>query len=156
MALADKLQVMVVDDTSVSRALVTDALDQMGVRHVTIARDGAQALKALMAQPVHLVISDMYMPGLDGLALLKGLRGYKPTQRIGFILVTGSGDKTLIEKGKQFQLNNFVTKPFTTASLKAAIEAVVGRLSWPTLPAQSKGSISFRANFMSPEAKTWL
>ena len=41
MSLADKLQVMVVDDTSVSRALITDALDQMGVRRVTIARDGA-------------------------------------------------------------------------------------------------------------------
>ena len=79
MSLADKLQVMVVDDTSVSRALITDALDQMGFKHVAIARDGAQALKALMAQPVHLVISDMNMPGLDGLGLLKGLREYKPT-----------------------------------------------------------------------------
>ena len=47
MSLADKLQVMVVDDTSVSRALITDALDQMGVKHVTIARDGAQALEGL-------------------------------------------------------------------------------------------------------------
>ena len=82
-----------------------------------------------MAQPVHLVISDMNMPGLDGLGLLKGLREYKPTAAIGFILVTGSADKTLIERGKQFRLNNFVTKPFNTASLKSAIEAVVGRLS---------------------------
>jgi two-component system, chemotaxis family, chemotaxis protein CheY len=87
MALADKLQVMVVDDTSVSRALVSDALDQMGVRHVTIARDGAQALKALMAQPVHLVISDMFMPGLDGLALLNGLRNTsRPSASASFSL----------------------------------------------------------------------
>ncbi len=129
MSLADKLQVMVVDDTSVSRALITDALDQMGVKHVTIARDGAQALKALMAQPTHLVISDMNMPGLDGLGLLKGLRSYKPTSGIGFILVTGSNDKSLIERGKQYRLNNFVTKPFNTMSLRGAIEAVVGRLS---------------------------
>src|SRR5271165_4830971 len=129
MALADKLQVMVVDDTSVSRTLITDALDQMGVKHVAIARDGAQALKALMAQPTHLVISDMNMPGLDGLGLLKGLREYKPTSGIGFILVTGSNDKTLIERGKQYRLNNFVTKPFNTASLRGAIEAVVGKLS---------------------------
>ena len=129
MALADKLQIMVVDDTSVSRALITDALDQMGVRRVSIAKDGAQALKALMAQPVHLVISDMNMPGLDGLGLLKGLREYKPTSGIGFILVTGSSDKSLIERGKQYRLNNFVTKPFSTDSLKKAIEAVVGRLT---------------------------
>ena len=129
MSLADRLQVMVVDDTSVSRTLITDALDQMGVRHVSIARDGAQALKALMAKPVHLVISDMNMPGLDGLGLLKGLREYKPTSAIGFILLTGSTDRTLIERGKQYRLNNFVTKPFNMASLKSAIEAVVGRLS---------------------------
>ena len=129
MSLADKLQVMVVDDTSVSRTLITDALDQMGVRNVSISRDGAQALKALMTRPVHLVISDMNMPGLDGLGLLKGLREYKPTSGIGFILLTGSTDKTLIERGKQYRLNNFVTKPFNAASLKSAIEAVVGRLS---------------------------
>ncbi len=129
MSLADKLHVMVVDDTSVSRALITDALDQLGVKRVSIAKDGAQALKALMAQPVHLVISDMNMPGLDGLGLLKGLREYKPTSTIGFILLTGSTDRTLIERGKQYRLNNFVTKPFNTASLKHAIEVVVGRLS---------------------------
>jgi len=53
----------------------------MGVRRVTIAKDGAQALKALMAQHVHLVISDMNTPGLDGLAPLKGLRAYsQPAQ----------------------------------------------------------------------------
>jgi two-component system chemotaxis response regulator CheY len=129
MSLADRLKVMVVDDTTVSRALITDALDQMGVRNVSIAKDGAQALKTLMAQPVHLVISDMNMPGLDGLGLLKGLREYKPTSAIGFILITGSSDRTLIERGKQHRLNNFVTKPFNTTSLRGAIEAVVGRLS---------------------------
>lgn len=129
MSLADRLQVMVVDDTSVSRALITDALDQMGIRRVRLAKDGAQALQALMAQPAHLVISDMNMPGLDGLGLLKGLREYKPTSCVGFILITGRADKSLIDRGKQFRLNNFVTKPFTTATLKGAIEAVVGKLS---------------------------
>jgi len=119
---------MVVDDTSVSRALIIDALDQMGVRGVTIAKDGLAALNTLKAQPVHLVISDMNMPGLDGLALLKGLRQNPSTARIGFILVTGSPDKTLIERGRQYALNNYITKPFTVTSLRAAIEAVFGKL----------------------------
>jgi len=129
MSLAEKLRIMVVDDTSVSRALIVDALDQMGVRGVVIAKDGAAALTALKAQPVHLVISDMNMPGLDGLGLLKGLRQHPSTARVGFILVTGSGDRTLIERGRQFALNNYVTKPFTVTSLRGAIEAVVGKLA---------------------------
>ena len=123
MSIAEKIRVMVVDDTSVSRALIIDALG------VAIAKDGAAALQALTAQPVHLVISDMNMPGLDGLGLLRRLRENKPTARIGFILVTGSADKTLIDRGRQFALNNYVTKPFTVAQLRGAIEAVVGKLS---------------------------
>jgi two-component system chemotaxis response regulator CheY len=71
----------------------------------------------------------MNMPGLDGLGLLKGLREHKPTSGVGFILVTGSADKTLIERGRAYRLNNYVTKPFTVTSLKGAIEAVVGRLA---------------------------
>lgn len=128
MSLAEKLRVMVVDDTSVSRALIVDALDQMGVRGVSLAKDGKAALSALMTQPVHLVISDMNMPGLDGLGLLKGLREFKPTSRIAFILVTGSADRTLVERGRAFGLNNLVMKPFTVPALRAAIEQVVGKL----------------------------
>ena len=71
----------------------------------------------------------MNMPGLDGLGLLRRLRENKPTARIGFILVTGSADKTLIERGRQYALNNYVAKPFTVAQLRGAIEAVVGKLS---------------------------
>jgi two-component system chemotaxis response regulator CheY len=113
MSIAEKIRVMVVDDTSVSRALIVDALDQMGVRGVVIAKDGAAALQALIAQPVHLVISDKN----------------KTTARIGFILITGRADKTLIERGRKFALNNYVTKPFTVTQLRGVIEAVVGKLS---------------------------
>ncbi len=129
MTLASKLEVMVVDDTTVSRMLITEALAEIGIANPAIAKDGAQALVALKAKPVHLVISDMNMPGLDGLGLLKGLREHKPTSKIGFILVTGSPDKSLIERGRALGLNNFIAKPFTTKSIRAAIEGVVGKLT---------------------------
>ncbi len=129
MSLAQNLQVIVVDDTFVSRTLLVDTLAQLGIRNVAMAKDGTEALKTLMAKPVHLVISDMNMPGLDGLGLLKALREHKPTSRIGFILVTGSADKSLIERGRQIGLNNYVKKPITAVSMKTAIESVVGRLA---------------------------
>jgi two-component system, chemotaxis family, chemotaxis protein CheY len=129
MSILQKLEIMVVDDTSVSRMLITESLAEIGVKNISMAKDGKQALAALMAKPVHLVISDMNMPGLDGLGLLKALREFKPTAKIGFILLTGSADKSLIERGRQFGLNNFIAKPFSTKAVKAAIEAVVGKLA---------------------------
>jgi two-component system, chemotaxis family, chemotaxis protein CheY len=129
MSILQKLEIMVVDDTSVSRMLITESLAEIGVKNISMAKDGKQALAALMAKPVHLVISDMNMPGLDGLGLLKALREFKPTAKIGFILLTGSADKSLIERGRAFGLNNFIAKPFSTKAVKTAIEAVVGKLA---------------------------
>lgn len=128
MPFAQHLKVMVVDDTSVSRMLVCDGLNQIGVKNVTIAADGEQALKSMMLSPCHLVVSDYNMPKLDGLQLLRALREYGPTRQVGFILVTGRGDKALIDQGRKFGLNNYLPKPFTTPGLKSAIEAVVGKL----------------------------
>ena len=122
------LKVMVVDDTSVSRLLIVDGLNEIGLKNITLAADGEQALQLMMASPCHIVFSDMNMPKLNGLQLLRALREYQPTRQCCFILVTGKGDRAMIEEGKKYGLNNFLAKPFTTATLKAAIEAVVGKL----------------------------
>ena len=129
MALAQHLKVMVVDDMTTSRWAVTNALDQMGIKNVSYAKSGKEALSTLMAAPSHLVISDMNMPGLDGLGLLQELRNFSGTKSIGFILLTGSATKDVINRGRQLGMNNFMTKPFTTEKLKSVVEAVVGRLS---------------------------
>ena len=128
MSLKDQLRILVVDDTSVSRALICDGLDQLGMKNVSIARDGEEGLVAMRTKPSHLVISDLNMPKLDGLGLLKAVREFEPTKKAGFILVTGRGDNAVIEQGRKYGLNNFLAKPFTVATLKASIEAVVGRL----------------------------
>ncbi|RVV99240.1 response regulator [Mesobaculum littorinae] len=128
MSLKDSLRVMVVDDMSTSRGLITQALDWMGVKHYDTCNEGAKALKQLSASPVHLVISDFNMPGMDGLGLLEGLRGNKSTQRIGFILVSGRMDKETVTRGRALAMNNYIEKPFTPPAMKACIERVVGKL----------------------------
>lgn len=128
MSLKDQLKVLVVDDTSVSRMLVIDALQTIGIRNIAFAKDGAEALKTMMTSPSHLVLSDLNMPNLDGIGLLKALREHKPTSRIGFILLTGVSDKATIDRARQYGLNNYVAKPFTPVALSASIEAVVGKL----------------------------
>ncbi|WP_158814579.1 response regulator [Methylocapsa sp. S129] len=128
MALRDQLRVLVVDDTSVSRALICDALDQIGMKNVSIARDGEEGLHAMIAKPSHLVISDLNMPKLDGLGLLRAVRECEPIKKAAFILVTGRGDNAVVAQGRKYGLNNLLAKPFTVDSLRTSIEAVVGRL----------------------------
>jgi len=128
MTLKDSLRVMVVDDMFVSRALISQSLEEIGIRHVATEADSKTALGKLATNPVHLVISDMNMPGLTGLDLLNALRHNRSTQRIGFILITGTPTPEILQKGQQLGLNNLIRKPFTTATVKASIERVVGPL----------------------------
>ncbi len=128
MALRDQLRTIVVDDMSTSRGLITQALDGFGVRQVESAADGASALEKIAKWPVHLVISDMNMPGMNGLQLLHALRTNGATKGVGFLLITGKADREIIETGKKLGMNNFVKKPFQPDDLRRAIEAIVGRL----------------------------
>lgn len=128
MALKDKLRVMVVDDMTTSRGLVFNCLDNIGIKNVSYAKSGTDALTQLKSAPVHLIISDFNMPGMDGLELLKTLRSGPATKKTGFILLTGSQDKSLIERGRTLGMNNFLAKPFTPQDLEKCISAVVGPL----------------------------
>ncbi|MGO9674982.1 MAG: response regulator [Methylocella sp.] len=128
MPFAAALRVLIVDDQLTSRLLIRGGLQELGVSDIDMAADGEQGFKCMMAKPAHLVISDFNMPKMDGLAFLRAVRSYPPTQKAAFILLTGRGDKALIERAQQLGVNNVIAKPFTLPVLKSQIEAVVGRL----------------------------
>jgi two-component system chemotaxis response regulator CheY len=128
MSLKDSLRIMVVDDMATSRGLITQALDDIGVKNYITENDGRNALERLAKNPVHLVLSDYNMPGLDGLGLLKAVRTHQATQKMGFILVTGRPTPEVVSEAKRLGLNNMIKKPFTSDSMKKCIESVVGRL----------------------------
>lgn len=128
MSLAEQLKVLIVDDTTTSRMLIRDGLQEIGIKNISFASDGEQGLKHVMSTQTHLVISDFNMPKLDGLGLLRAIRQNGPTQKTPFIMLTGKGDKELVQKAISFGINNYLTKPFTVPALKTALEAVVGKL----------------------------
>lgn len=128
MALRDQIRIMVVDDMSTSRGLITQALESYGIRNVSTAEDGASALQIIARSPVHMVISDYNMPNMDGLHLLQNLRQGKKTKGVGFILITGRAEQQIVDYGRKLGMNNYLKKPFEPAQLKTCIEAVVGPL----------------------------
>jgi two-component system chemotaxis response regulator CheY len=123
------IRVLVVDDQMTMRSLVRTGLQQLGLTDVNEAPDGEEALRSLLTRPVHLVISDYNMPKLDGLGLLRAIRGHPPLAKTAFIMLTGRADKELVQKAVQLGVNNYLVKPFTVTTLKEKIEAVFGKLS---------------------------
>ncbi len=125
---ASSIRALIVDDQLTSRALIRDGLQQLGIEDIEMATDGEQGMKALMQKPAHLVISDLNMPKLDGIGFLRAVRAHPPTRTTAFIMLTGRGDRELIEKAAKCGVNNYLVKPFTMPALRGAIEAVFGKL----------------------------
>lgn len=129
MPVAAALKVLVVDDQNSVRQMTRITLEQIGVRHIHEAENGVKAIDTASTQPLDLIISDYNMPEMDGMELLRAVRGHPAARRVPFILVTGRGDRELVVKAAQAGANNYVVKPFTADILKTKIEQVIGRLS---------------------------
>jgi two-component system, chemotaxis family, chemotaxis protein CheY len=129
MPAAAKLMVGVVDDQLTMRSLVQTCLNQIGVTDVRLFAEGTEAFEKLKASPVHILISDFNMPGMDGLELLKAIRADAKFAKMAFVLLTGRADKELVQRAVQLGANNYLVKPFTAAQLKQKIEQVTGPLT---------------------------
>ena len=123
------LKVLIVDDQKSVRQVTRMTLEEIGVRHIHEAENGVKAIDTASLQPLDLIISDYNMPEMDGLGLLRAVRGHPAARRVPFILVTGRGDKELVVKAAQAGANNYVVKPFTADILRQKIEQVIGKLS---------------------------
>jgi two-component system chemotaxis response regulator CheY len=123
------LKVLVVDDQNSVRAMTRMTLEELGFRHIHEAENGVQAMETASVQPLDLIISDFNMPEMDGLGLLRAVRGHPVARKVPFILLTGRGDRELVVKAAQAGVNNYLVKPFTAAILRGKIEQVIGKLS---------------------------
>jgi two-component system, chemotaxis family, chemotaxis protein CheY len=122
------LKVLIVDHQYNMRQLTRQALEELGVRNILELEDGKSALATATVQPLDLIISDYNMPEMDGLGLLRAVRGTPAVRKLPFILLTGRGDRELVVKAAQAGVNDYLIKPFTSALLRQKIEQVMGKL----------------------------
>ena len=129
MPAASAIKVMVVDDQASMRAMIRRSLQDFGFKEVRDCAGPVEALAAVRADRVHLIISDFNMPDMDGLQFLEAVRGDAVIGKTVFIMLTGSADKEIVQKAAALGVNNYVVKPFAPASLKEKIERVFGALT---------------------------
>ncbi|MFN3145242.1 MAG: response regulator [Paracoccaceae bacterium] len=128
MALRRHLSVLVVDDMAISRQIMCATLESIGIAHVSSACDGRAALDRASRRVPDLVLSDLHMPGMDGVALLAAFRAGALTASARFIVVTGLDTGPRLDEAWRLGLDALLLKPFDRARLLAVVEQATGRL----------------------------
>jgi CheY-like chemotaxis protein len=115
----DRLKILLVDDNPHMRLLLTEILRALGVRHVFEALDGVEALDMMRRVPVDIVITDLKMGTLDGIAFVNQLRRSpdSPNSFAPVIMITGHSTLRRVEDARDAGVNEFLTKPVTARGL---------------------------------------
>ena len=116
-------RIITVDDAATMRRLVGYTL--RGVGHDAIeAEDGEDALRVLGNEAVDLVITDVNMPKMDGIELVRRLRALPKFKSTPILLLTTESDPEEKKQGKEAGATGWITKPFQPDQLVAAVAKV--------------------------------
>jgi two-component system, chemotaxis family, chemotaxis protein CheY len=114
---------LVVDDTEVHRTATRTFLVMLGFT-VEVAEDGIAALRKMDEKTYDLIISDIEMPNMNGLEFLKRARKHNTGGAVPIIMLSTLDTEELKTKLLQLGANQYLVKPFSAASIKAAIQSV--------------------------------
>lgn len=116
--------VMVVDDSSSVRQVVSIALKGAGY-DVIEASDGKDALAKLTGQKIHLMISDVNMPNMDGITLVKEVKKMANYRFTPIIMLTTESQEAKKLEGQAAGAKAWVVKPFHPAQMLAAVSKLI-------------------------------
>jgi two-component system, chemotaxis family, chemotaxis protein CheY len=117
--------IMTVDDSASVRQMVAFTLKQAGF-NVVEACDGRDALNKLDGTGVHMVITDLNMPNLDGIGLIRGVRARPDYKFIPIVMLTTESQIEKKQEGKEAGATGWIVKPFKPDQLLAVIRKVLG------------------------------
>lgn len=116
--------VLAVDDSASMRGLVSHVLEQAGFE-VILAEDGVDALDVAAEKSVDLVLTDVHMPNLDGIGLIKKLRELPHYQYVPMLVLTTESATAKKMEGKAAGATGWIVKPFDPDQLVTTIHKVL-------------------------------
>lgn len=127
------LRILVVDDMGAMRSLVKRTLNELGFEDIATASNGKEAYDRLVVlsdikdKSIELVVSDWNMQPVNGLQLLKMVRNHEQIYNTFFIMLTAEQGKDNIVAALQANVDEYIIKPFNTATMKAKLENLVAK-----------------------------
>lgn len=121
------VNVLIVDDSAAIRKILQRVLTQanLPLGQVLEAADGREALEAMKQQPVGLILADIDMPNMDGLALLGELKANQQWKNVPVLMISTEGSQTRVMEAVQLGARGFVRKPFTVEQFKEKLAGVL-------------------------------
>jgi DNA-binding NtrC family response regulator len=117
--------ILLVDDEADIREVLNISLSDIGYEVLT-AENGANALNIFKNTDIPVVITDIKMPGIDGIELLRKIKREKPDTEV--IMLTGHGDLDLAIKSLKYEATDFITKPIDDEALEIALKRAFERI----------------------------
>jgi CheY-like chemotaxis protein len=122
------VKLLIVDDSSAMRRVVARTVAQAGfVAEVSEAADGHEALALMARVRFDLVLSDVYMPRLNGMDLLARLRDDPTLAAVPVVMITTETEPAVLRRLVEQGASACLSKPFTAEALARVIEATLGR-----------------------------
>jgi diguanylate cyclase (GGDEF)-like protein len=116
------MKVLIADDDHISRLVTKAAVEQSG-HECIVAADGDEAWRLYLSNQPQAVVTDLMMPGLDGLALCRAIRAAEEDSYTYLILVTSHGTRQDVLAGMEAGADDYVTKPLDPFSLHTRLLA---------------------------------
>ncbi|WP_448204527.1 response regulator [Azospirillum sp. sgz302134] len=120
-----KKKVLTVDDSRTMRDMVAFTLKGAGYE-VVEAGDGQQALNVIGTNKVDLVITDLNMPVMDGLTLIRRLRATPAHRTLPILMLTTEADEKKKAEGRAVGATGWIVKPFNPEKLISVVQKVCG------------------------------
>ncbi len=117
--------IMTVDDSASVRQMVSFTLKGAGYS-VVEAVDGSDALSKINGQKVEMVITDLNMPNLDGIGLIRKIRSETAYRFIPIVMLTTESQESKKQEGKSAGATGWIVKPFKPEQLLAVVRKVLG------------------------------
>ena len=122
------MRFLIIDDSITMRRIIANILVRTGFNEIVHAGNGREALDRLASEKIDVVITDWYMPEMNGLDFVKALRSTPATSHIPIVIVTANAASDDIQHALQLGVSSYILKPFSIETMRDKIAALCAQV----------------------------